>query len=85
MQTIKFNTGREYTEHGQRIIATQLEGGNIVLLDLDRHIDVMLPVGVDFTQAEIMQAYDHGWQVFPDSIGMNYGDYYALLDALRAA
>lgn len=85
MQTIKFNTGREYTEHGQRIVATLLEGGQIVLLDIDRHVDMMLPAGVDFNQADIMQAYDHAWQIFPDSIGMTYGDYYALLDALRAA
>ena len=85
MQTLKFNTGREYTEHGQRIIATQLDTGNIVLLDIDRHVDMMLLPGVDFNQADIMQAYDHAWQVFPDSIGMTYGDYYALLDVLRAA
>ena len=85
MKIIKFNTGRDYTEHGQRIIATQLEGGQIVLLDLDRHIDIMLPAGVEFNQAEIMQAYDHAWQIFPDSIGMSYGDYYALLDQLRNA
>lgn len=85
MQTLKFNTGREYTEHGKRIIATQLDTGNIVLVDLDRHIDVMLPVGVEFNQADIMHAYDRGWHVFPDSIGMSYGDYYELLAQMRAA
>ena len=85
MQTIKFNTGREYTEHGQRIIATQLDTGNIVLLDIDRHVDMMLLPGVGFNQADIMQAYDRNWQVFPESINMSYGEYYALLDALRAA
>ena len=85
MQTIQFNTGREYTEHGQRIIATQLDDGQIVVLDLDRHIDLMLPATVEFTQADIMQAYDHGWQIFPDSIGMTYGDYYELLAQMRGA
>ena len=85
MKTIKFNTGREYTENGQRIIAAQLDTGNIVLLDIDRHVDMMLLAGVDFNQADIMQAYDRGWQVFPESINMSYGEYYALLDALRAA
>ena len=82
---LKFNTGREYTENGQRIVATQLDTGHIVMVDLDRHIDLMLPAGVDFNHADIMQAYDHGWQIFPDSIGMSYGEYYALLGQLRAA
>lgn len=84
MKTIQFNTGREYSDQGQRIIATQLEGGQIVVLDLDRHIDLMLPATVEFTQADIMQAYDHAWQIFPDSIGMSYSDYYDLLAQMRA-
>ena len=85
MQILKFNTGREYTEHGQRIIATQLDTGNIVLVDLDRHIDLMLQAGVDFNQADILQAYDHAWYTFPNEIGMSYGDYYQLIDQLRNA
>lgn len=85
MQILKFNTGREYTEHGQRIVATQLESGHIVLLDLDRHIDIMLPAGVEFTQADILWAYDLNMNTFPNEIGMSYGDYYELLDQLRAA
>lgn len=85
MEIIKFNTGRDYTEHGQRIIATQLEGGQIVLLDLDRHIDVMLPAGVEFTQANILWAYDLNMATYPNDIGMSYSDYYELLDQLRAA
>jgi len=85
MKIIKFNTGRDYTEHGQRIVATQLESGHIVLLDLDRHIDIMLPPGVEFTQADILWAYDLNMNTFPSEIGMSYGDYYQLLDQLRAA
>lgn len=85
MTILKFNTGREYTANGQRIAATQLEGGEIVLLDIDRHIDVMLPAGVEFTQADIMLAYDHNWYIFPTDIDMSYGDYYALVEQLRNA
>ena len=85
MKIIKFNTGRGYTENGQRIVATQLEGGQIVLLDLDRHIDVMLPAGVEFTQADILWAYDLNMATYPNDIGMPYGDYYELLGQLRDA
>jgi hypothetical protein len=85
MEILKFNTGREYTANGQRIAATQLEGGQIVLLDIDRHIDVMLPAGVEFTQADIMLAYDRNWYIFPTDVGMPYGDYYDVLAQLRNA
>jgi hypothetical protein len=45
----------------------------------------MLRAGVEFTQADIMLAYDHNWYVFPTDIGMSYGDYYALVQQLRDA
>jgi hypothetical protein len=85
MTILKFNTGREYTENGQRIAATRLENGAIVLLDIDRHIDVMLPAGVELTQADVMLAYDRNWYIFPTEVGMSYGDYYAVLQQLREA
>lgn len=76
MKTLKFNTGREYSANGQRIAATQLETGQIILMDIDRHIDAMLPAGVEFNQADIMRFYDLGAYVFPNEIDMPYGDYY---------
>ena len=85
MTILKFNTGREYTKNGQRIAATRLENGAIVLLDIDRHIDVMLPAGVELTQADVMLAYDRNWYIFPTDVGMSYGDYYAVLQQLRDA
>jgi hypothetical protein len=30
-----------------------------------------------------MQAYDHGWHVFPESIDMSYGDYYDIVRELQ--
>jgi hypothetical protein len=82
---LKFNTGREYTKNGQRIAATQLDGGQIVLFDIDRQIDVMLPAGVEFNQVDIMLAYDRNWYIFPNEINMSYGDYYDVLAQLRDA
>jgi len=38
-----WNTGAHYTEHGQRIAATAVEGG-IVFLDIDRNIDGFIPL-----------------------------------------
>jgi hypothetical protein len=83
MKTLTFNTGRQYTQHGQRIVATQLESGHIVMLDIDRHIDVMLPSQVDFTKTDIIWAYDLSMYVFPSEIDMSYGDYYEIVNQLR--
>jgi hypothetical protein len=85
MKTLTFNTGREYTQHGQRIAATQLESGHIILADIDRHIDVMLPAQVEFTQADIMWAYDLNMYVFPNEIDLPYGEYYDIVRELSAA
>jgi hypothetical protein len=83
MDTIKFNTGREYSLHGQRVIATQLDNGHIILVDIDRHIDIMLLAGVGFNEREIMQAYDHAWTTFPEKINMSYSEYYDIVRELR--
>jgi hypothetical protein len=84
MKTLAFNTGRTYTEHGQRIAATQLDSGHIVILDIDRHIDVILPAQIDFTQRDIMWAYDHSMYVTPHEINLPYGEYYEIVNQLRA-
>jgi hypothetical protein len=81
---IAFNTGREYSQHGQRIAATQLDSGNVVILDIDRHIDVVFPVGVEFTQTDIMWAYDRNMYTTPHEIDLPYGDYYEIVNQLRA-
>lgn len=82
--TIAFNTGRTYTECGQRIAARQLESGHIVMLDIDRHIDCMFTDLTEFNQTGIMWDYDHALCIFPSDIGMSYSDYYAVLADLRA-
>ena len=84
MKTLAFKTGRDYTEHGQRIAATQLESGHIVMVDIDRGIDYILPAQVDFTQRDIMRAYDDNMNVTPHEINLDYSDYYDIVNQLRA-
>ena len=84
MKIIAFKTGRDYTEHGQRIAAAQLDNGCIIMLDIDRHIDLMLPAQIDFSQSDIMWAYDRSICTFPSEIDLPYSDYYAIVDQLRA-
>jgi hypothetical protein len=80
---LKFNTGRDYTENGQRITAQRIESGEIIMLDIDRHIDLMLPADIELTQKDVMWAYDHNVQIYPNDIGMSYADYYAVVQHLR--
>jgi hypothetical protein len=84
MKTLTFNTGREYSQHGQRIAATQLESGHIVILDIDRHIDVIFPIGVELTQSDIMWAYDRNMYTTPHAIDLPYGEYSDIVESLRA-
>ena len=81
--TLKFNTGRTYSAAGQRIAAQRIESGEIVVFDLDRHIDLMLPQGIELTQKDVMWAYDLNMQTFPSEIDMSYADYFVIVDALR--
>lgn len=83
MNTIKFNTGREYTEHGQRIVARLLDDGDIVFLDIDRGIDgVIRANGISkedieelyFNRVTIMDCYDNG--------NYNQGNAYASREVL---
>ena len=69
MDTIKFKTGREYTEQGQRIVARLLDNGDIVFLDIDRGIDGVISAnGISkediedlyFNRTTIMDCYDNG-------------------------
>ena len=82
--TIAFNTGRTYTECGQRIAARQLESGHIVMLDIDRGIDCLFTDLTPFNQSGIMSDYDHALCIFPSDVGLDYSDYYAVLADLRA-
>jgi hypothetical protein len=67
MKTIQFNTGRTYTENGQRITATLQDNGDIHFVDVDRHIKGLITAPgftadevaqFFFNQSSIMAAYD---------------------------
>lgn len=68
METLKFNTGRLYTEAGQRIAAGLLDNGDIVFIDIDRDIDGLITAdGMTkeqvksrhlFSARDVMYAYD---------------------------
>ena len=64
-KTLAFNTGRQYSEAGQRIAAGLLDDGSILFVDIDRGLEYVIPEGaVSFTQAAIMAAYDKGDQCY---------------------
>ena len=85
MKTLAFKTGRDYTEHGQRIAATKLESGHIVMLDIDRHIDYIFTDLTPFTQAGIMKDYDNNVATTPHDAGVSYDEYWEIVNQLRAA
>ncbi len=60
MQTIRFNTGRLYSKHGQRIVATLHDDGVVTFHDIDRMIDGEFKLcGDRFDASVVMDAYDH--------------------------
>ena len=85
MNILAFQSGRDYTEHGQRIAATQLESGHIVMLDIDRHIDYIFTDLTPFTQAGIMKDYDNNVATTPHDAGVSYDEYWNIVNQLRAA
>lgn len=53
---VRWNTGRTYTEHGQRM-AAQSVGDCVVMVDYDRMVEYMLPQ-CSLDVSAIMQRYD---------------------------
>jgi hypothetical protein len=65
-QQIKvWNTGAHYTEHGQRIAATAVEGG-IIFLDIDRNIDGFIPLARGGRAHDLREQAQHNY---------DYGNY----------
>lgn len=59
MKTIRFNTGRNYTAHGQRIVATLHNDNVVTFADHDRCINGEFKLGDKiFNNATVMSAYD---------------------------
>jgi hypothetical protein len=62
----QWNTGRQYDEHGQRIVAS-VEDGCILFSDLSRNIDGLILTAAGFTEYDsysvrsiVMCNYDFG-------------------------
>jgi len=79
--TITFNTGRTYTEFGQRIAARRLASGAVVMVDIDRGIDYLLPVDTELNQRAVMRAYDDNEVIYPSDYEIS--DYYTTRNELR--
>jgi hypothetical protein len=62
MKTISFNTGRGYTEKGQRIAAGQLDCGRVLFIDIDRGLDYVTAAPCELSQRAVMRAYDDNCQ-----------------------
>jgi hypothetical protein len=70
MKTISFNTGRGYTEKGQRIAAKSI-GNRVIFVDIDRGLDYVTSAPCELTQQDVMRAYDYNetesvYSVIPD-------------------
>jgi hypothetical protein len=77
-KTLAFNTGRQYSEAGQRIAAAQFDDGSILFVDIDRGLEYLIaPGAARFTQSSIMGAYDRG--------GLDWANNHALIEQLSAA
>ena len=60
MSTIHFNTGRLYTEAGQRITATLHDDNVVTFMDHSRGVDGEFKLcGRRFDESIVMNAYDH--------------------------
>ena len=62
---ISFNTGRQYSDQGQRIAAAK-HNGVVIMVDVDRHIDCAFP-GIQLDRKSIMQAYDYDQGTYVNS------------------
>jgi len=56
-EIISFNTGRQYSDKGQRIAAA-VHNGVVIMVDVDRGIDYALPEA-SLDRNSIMNAYDN--------------------------
>ena len=81
--TIKFNSGRSYTEHGQRIAAMQVTPEVVYMVDADRGVCYALRCELD--QYIIMHCYDRAdeYRVYwHDLKGFTYDDEYKIRNEL---
>jgi hypothetical protein len=70
MDILQFNTGRPYSDHGQRIFAKIVGYHNdlkiVAMIDRDRHLAEYVLV-FNFTREDIMAEYDNSRYYRPNS------------------
>lgn len=95
-EAIRWNTGREYTENGQRIAAAPFRGGTL-MVDADRGLEYWYPVekpedlldgeskqgAVDWKR-RIMDAYDNLQDELPPHLGREVGGPCTMWEEYRA-
>ena len=92
-EAIRWNTGREYTENGQRIAAAPFRGGTL-MVDTDRGLEYWYPVerpdencgrqGVLVWKRRIMDAYDNLQDELPPDLGREVGGPCTMWEEYRA-
>lgn len=80
---IVFNTGRGYTDKGQRIAAAQLDCGRVYFVDIDRGIRYATAAPCELTQRNIMTAYDYNSTISEMSAIPDYDMRQQLTDELE--
>jgi hypothetical protein len=73
MKTLAFNTGRGYSDKGQRIAATKLDDGRVAFVDIDRRLAYVILGEPELNAFEVLLAYDHNlaadaYIAIPDAI-----------------
>ena len=80
---ISFNTGRHYSEKGQRIAAAEYNGV-VIMVDVDRHLEYAFP-GSKLDRKSVLEAYDYdqGMYINSDFFGGNGDIKMKFMDQLR--
>jgi hypothetical protein len=82
-----FNTGRLYTEAGQRIAGAVLDNGAIAFLDFDRQVDGYIPPGFypdEHPKRRVELAYmEGGWTYHEWPLDFDWSERTRLLHSLR--
>lgn len=65
-KTIAFNTGRHYTDKGQRIAAMEVMGG-VYMVDIDRGLDYWYP-DTPCTKVAVLNRYDNNMNVWDPEV-----------------
>ena len=80
---ISFNTGRHYSEKGQRIAAAEYNGV-VIMVDVDRHLEYAFP-GSKLDRKSVLEAYDYdqGMYINSDFFGGNGDIKKEFMDQLR--